>query len=411
MATPKVPAQYQGAIAPDVFAKAAGKDGRLSAKEMGSLAGLLPAPPKGYQYTYQHSNPTAPLALKKDGTLGKTLGKAALITGGLIATAATGGTASPLLLAAIGAGTGAGVGAIDNGWKGAAIGAGTGALGGALGGVAGGAGATAGSAAAKQGIGQAAKSVLSNPQTYAAVGGQVVPGKAGAALSLAGGTGGGNMAGTGSSFGNVISTLAKDPNTYATLLKAYGAAGAGAAQGQAAERTNENSYQTNANNTETSRYATQQGNLVNTLGLNENATMNRANLGLQAPTTRANQVLKGSLMELLQPVKISHPRATIPTISGGLNGDVLSALARSAGKTLQTQGNDALVSKSDVPAPVDYTSKLSAAPEITPYKEPGAGETALGTTSTIANVLAALSKMGKGTQPTTGVPQRTDGTV
>ena len=58
-------------IEPTLFRRLAGKDGRLSAKEIGS-SGIAP-PPKGYQYTYDFNNPTNPVQLKRDGNsaLGK----------------------------------------------------------------------------------------------------------------------------------------------------------------------------------------------------------------------------------------------------------------------------------------------------------------------------------------------------
>lgn len=94
----------------------------------------------------------------------KKIGKIGAIAGAGIATAMTGGAASPLLMAAIGAGTGAATGALSGGgWKGALLGAGLGA---ATGGIGGGSGGTV----AKQALGQALKttgtSMAKNPTTY-----------------------------------------------------------------------------------------------------------------------------------------------------------------------------------------------------------------------------------------------------
>jgi hypothetical protein len=114
---------------------------------------------------------------KKGSSIWKKIGKGAIIGGGLLATALTGGAASPALMAAIGAGTGAGVGAIDGGWKGALMGAGMGAATAGIGG--GGAGATAGQ------IGkQAAVSMLKDPRFWMQTVGGAAGGKVGTALSL-----------------------------------------------------------------------------------------------------------------------------------------------------------------------------------------------------------------------------------
>lgn len=112
-------------------------------------------------------------------SLWKKLAKIGLIAGGGIATAMTGGAASPLLLGAIGAGTGAASGALDGGWKGALAG-------GALGGLTGGFGGGAAADGVKQGLGQAVKSTLTNPGTLLKMGGAATPGAAGQAMGVAG---------------------------------------------------------------------------------------------------------------------------------------------------------------------------------------------------------------------------------
>ncbi len=94
----------------------------------------------------------------------KKLAKVGLIAGAGTLAAMTGGAASPLLMAAIGAGTGAASGALDGGgWKGALLGAATGA---ATGGIGGGAGGSV----AKQALGTALKTTAvnaaKNPMPY-----------------------------------------------------------------------------------------------------------------------------------------------------------------------------------------------------------------------------------------------------
>jgi hypothetical protein len=134
--------------------------------------------PEGYEYDKKTGE------LKKKGSsVWKKIGKGAIIGGAALATAMTGGAASPALMAAIGAGAGAGVGAIDGGWKGALMGAGmgaaTGGLGGGIGGAAGGAAGQAGKAAAM--------SMLKNPQFYMQTVGGAMGGPVGMGLSLGSG--------------------------------------------------------------------------------------------------------------------------------------------------------------------------------------------------------------------------------
>jgi hypothetical protein len=109
--------------------------------------------PKGYEYDEDTG------LLKKKGSVWKKIAKAGIIAGGLIATIATAGAATPALLAAIGAGTGAAAGAIDGGWKGALVGGALGAVGGGV------AGSTASSAVATS-----ASQVAKNVGTQAALG-------------------------------------------------------------------------------------------------------------------------------------------------------------------------------------------------------------------------------------------------
>lgn len=187
------------------------------------------------------------------------------------------------------------------------------------------------------------------------------------------------------------------------VLDAIGGAGTGAAGGMADERARQNQFNLGRAGLANSAYATQQGNLTSLAGLNEQATMNRAQLGLTAPTARANQMIKGSLMETLQPLKITHPRAHIPEFTGGLSAANFTPAVRAAGRTLQDQAGSALASGSDVPAPTDYASRLLPAPDLPSYKEPGKAETVTGTGGILARILAALAKRGGGSASGSGM--------
>lgn len=182
-----------------------------------------------------------------------------------------------------------------------------------------------------------------------------------------------------------------------------GASASGAAGGMADERTRQNMFLSNQNNNQTSRYGIQQGAKTNLLSLAEQAALDRAKLGLAAPGARANQVLKGSLMEMVQPASMSHPRAHIPQISGGLTPAALSPSARQAGRDLQSQGLLALQNKSDVPPPTDFAGGMIEPPEMYDYKQPGKGESIVGGIGSFApligQIIAALAKQGGGAQP------------
>jgi hypothetical protein len=369
-------------IDPAVFQKLAGKGGLLSAAEIGR-SGVLPPPPKGYQYSYQFSNPAQPLQLKKDSSLWKNISKAALIGGGALATALTGGAASPLLAAAIGAGTGAGVGAIDAGWKGALLGGATGAAtggllggaGGAAGGAAGSTGASTAGTVARQGLTQAAKTALSNPRLYAQMAGQIVPGPAGTALSVVGGAGGGTMAGT-TGWQGALSGILKDPNTYAALGTALGST----AKGQATERGQENVAAQARDRALADIYGTQQQAPVQLMQLLERALQDRAKLALEAPSARLNQIIRGSLLANMQPARITggfSSNVRIPQISGGLSPAALSNAARVAGAEMQRQALSKLFSGQDVPAMPNFAGALVAPPQLSQYKGPGTMESVL----------------------------------
>lgn len=130
-------------------------------------------PPKGHDYDKKTGE------LKKKSSVWKKVGKAAIIGGAALATAASGGAASPALMAAIGAGTGAATGAIDGGWRGALLGAGMGAATGGFG------GGPVGSAAGQAGR-QAMVSTLRDPRFWMNTVGTGLGGRTGTALTLAG---------------------------------------------------------------------------------------------------------------------------------------------------------------------------------------------------------------------------------
>lgn len=134
--------RYEGNQASDqnLVQEALGKNGTAQAGKPGQA-------PKGYEYKLNKK--TGQYELKKKGGFWSKFGKIAGIAGAGLATAFTGGLASPALAAAIGAGSGAAIGGLSGGgWKGALLGA---AGGGLTGGLMSGAGGAAGAGVAKAG--------------------------------------------------------------------------------------------------------------------------------------------------------------------------------------------------------------------------------------------------------------------
>jgi hypothetical protein len=142
----------------------------------------------------------------------------------------------------------------------------------------------------------------------------------------------------------------------------FGGAGKGAAQ----ERYGQNQHAANT-------YDTQQRSLLSLLGLDENATMNRAQLGIQAPQQRAKQALLGSLMQRMQKAQVQPPPGIrMGQVSGGIGDAIGGSGAKMAGLLMQLQALKAMQSGSDVPAPTNYAQRGMLPPPQ--FKKAGKGE-------------------------------------
>jgi hypothetical protein len=140
----------------------------------------------------------------------------------------------------------------------------------------------------------------------------------------------------------------------------------------------------------TDAYQTRQGATTNAMQGQQTATTNalmsqsneglqRAQLGLQAPSIRASQSVRGSLMKNLQPTRIqSAPgqRGHETTLSGGMNASALDPTTRAHGEDLMQKALMAQLSGSDVPAATDFKSGIQDwkssvldAPESTDYSK------------------------------------------
>lgn len=113
-----------------------------------------------------------------------------------------------------------------------------------------------------------------------------------------------------------------------------GVAGARGAGRQAAANANAQQDQLR-----TSQYGTQQNALIQALLAAEAGKMNRAQLdllrrtfALNAPTTRAQQSVRGDVMANAQDVRVpDHPRANVVRIEGGMRPSMLSGNTRALG--------------------------------------------------------------------------------
>lgn len=367
-------------IEPTLFRRLAGKDGRLSAKEIGS-SGIAP-PPKGYQYTYDFNNPTNPVQLKRDGNsaLGKITSVAKVVAPIVLAATGVGIPAA----AAIMAGTyAADAKAHGKSWGDTAK---AGVIGGATGAIGGGAiKSVGGRVAANAALGGAQGAMDGGGVRGAlagAAGGAVTGATTGGAAAAAKGTG---MAGSG--WGDVLKTLAKDPETYKALAAVAGKAGEGAA----AERAGANTFATTQNQLAQAGHNSDITALLQALQQNESAKMNRAQLGIQAPSARTKQALLGSLLMNAQTAKYQPPPGVrMGAVSGGFDLSKLLANARTAGSELNSQATRALQTGSDIPAYTDATSRLSKSPTPTGYQGAGKLESTMSGAATAGSLLAAL---------------------
>ncbi len=374
-------------IEPTLFRRLAGKDGRLSAKEIGS-SGIAP-PPKGYQYTYDFNNPTNPVQLKRDGNsaLGKITSVAKVVAPIVLAATGVGIPAA----AAIMAGTyAADAKAHGKSWGDTAK---AGVIGGATGAIGGGAiKSVGGRVAANAALGGAQGAMDGGGVRGAlagAAGGAVTGATTGGAAAAAKGTG---MAGSG--WGDVLKTLAKDPETYKALAAVAGKAGEGAAN----ERGAANALTTQQNTLAQQGHQSDISALLQASQLNESATRDRAQMAVNAPNARAKQALLGSLLANAQTTRYQAPPG-VRVGSGGIDLSSLLSGARQAGRDLSSQATRAIQAGSDVAGYTDATSRLSSSPKPTGYQTPGKMESTMSGVGTTASLLAALMQARNRQQP------------
>jgi len=171
----------------------------------------------------------------------------------------------------------------------------------------------------------------------------------------------------------------------------------GAAKGQQQERASQNNFRQTQNQQALSQYGIDQNARTNLSGLQENATMDRAKLGIQAPSARMKQALLGSMLQNMQSAKVTAPAGVnMGKISGGLDPSMLlSAATRAGGGELEKQALLALMTKSDVPGATDYVnSGKVAAPQMQGFQTPGRGESLLSALGLVGSAAGAINEIG-----------------
>lgn len=123
--------------------------------------------------------------------------------------------------------------------------------------------------------------------------------------------------------------------------------------------------------------------------------LNQRQFALDAPTTRGKQAVRGDVMAGMQDVSVSHPRANVVNVSGGLRPSLLSPESRELGRTLTRQALLAQMAGDEF-APMektDFESALRPAPGLTPLPQANTWDKILGVAAPLAGLAAEIGKM------------------
>lgn len=153
----------------------------------------------------------------------------------------------------------------------------------------------------------------------------------------------------------------------------------GAGKGASAERANANNYAADMARLNLQGQQANNQNLLQALLMNERGTMDRAQLGLEAPNARIRQALLGSMLQGAQSTKVTPPKGIrMGTVSGGMDvSALLNAALRGAGGTLQGQATRAIETGSDVPPLTDARQGLTRVDAAPAYQKAGKTESLL----------------------------------
>lgn len=156
------------------------------------------------------------------------------------------------------------------------------------------------------------------------------------------------------------------------------------------------------------QYRTQQNALIQALLGQSNETINQGNLdlrqrefGLDANRSRGQQALLGSLLQNLQPARLTglspQIQARMPRYTGGLSPTAISPQARAAGGQMQTNALAGLRGGDTNFTPLQRTNFLAGIlqpPQPSPYKGPGGWESVLGLIGAAGNLYGSVGGGG-----------------
>lgn len=130
-----------------------------------------------------------------------------------------------------------------------------------------------------------------------------------------------------------------------------------------------------------------------------NQALDQKKFALTAPSVRASQSVRGSILQNAQPVTLSglpdRVASHVPTISGGLSPSVFNADTRALGGELTRKALvDQLAGDTfDPMTPTDFSGGVLPQPKLEDFSRPGGAlENTLGTTGLIASILGSLGQ-------------------
>lgn len=173
------------------------------------------------------------------------------------------------------------------------------------------------------------------------------------------------------------------------------------AQGSADQRYQDNNSAAQRNALLAQLYGIQQNATQNALtaGSNEkinqgNLDLNRREFALSAPSKRASQSVRGSILQNAQRAKISGVPAhiNVPTIEGGLSPDLFNADTRALGGELTRSAiMDQLKGDTfDPMTPTDFSSGILGQPKLEDFQKSGLLEQILGGLGLAGSAIGAV---------------------
>lgn len=177
----------------------------------------------------------------------------------------------------------------------------------------------------------------------------------------------------------------------------------GAAQGSANERAGENNQASERNRLLAQIYGVKQNATSNALHsqsaealAQRGQQLDERKFALSAPSVRANQSVRGSILANAQPMTLSglSDKIHVPTISGGLTPAMFSADTRALGSEMSRK---ALIDqlKGDDFAPMEKTNFQSGIlndPKLEAYKQSGLLEKILGGLGLAGSIVGAVGE-------------------